>query len=156
MALVFAFFLLAGLLSVRYAPVSEGTKACKEAKAKQGNQTKPSKNQNTNKKTTKPNKKNTWPSSSPSFGPQPLLCPCQQGWQAESGDFWLHSLRGLSCQGWLDNFWTEHKLSHDVYLELVPWLLRQTPRLKKRLDYNVRPAPLNTASHTPPPIVVSL
>ena len=27
------FFLLAGLLSVRYAPVSEGTKACKEAKA---------------------------------------------------------------------------------------------------------------------------
>ena len=26
-------FLLAGLLSVRYAPVSEGTKACKEAKA---------------------------------------------------------------------------------------------------------------------------
>ena len=27
------FLLLAGLLSVRYAPVSEGTKACKEAKA---------------------------------------------------------------------------------------------------------------------------
>ena len=44
-------FLLAGLLSVRYAPVSEGTKACKEAKAKQENQTKQSKNQNTNKKT---------------------------------------------------------------------------------------------------------
>ena len=40
-------FLLAGLLSVRYAPVSEGTKACKEAKAYLGNQTKPSKNQNT-------------------------------------------------------------------------------------------------------------
>ena len=39
-----------------------------------------------------------WPSSSPSFEPQPLLCPCQQGWHAESGDFWLHSLRGLSCQ----------------------------------------------------------
>ena len=44
-------FLLAGLLSVRCAPVSEGTKACKEAKAKRGDQTKPSKNQNTNKKT---------------------------------------------------------------------------------------------------------
>ena len=36
-------FLLAGLLSVRCAPVSEGTKACKEAKAKRRNRTKPSK-----------------------------------------------------------------------------------------------------------------
>ena len=31
-------FLLAGLLSVRYAPVSERSKACKEAKAKQKQQ----------------------------------------------------------------------------------------------------------------------
>ena len=38
--------LLAGLLSVRCAPVSEGTKACNEAKAEQGNQTKPSKTKN--------------------------------------------------------------------------------------------------------------
>ena len=43
-------FLLAGLLSVRCAPGSEGTKACKETKAKRRNQTKPNKNQNTNKK----------------------------------------------------------------------------------------------------------
>ena len=50
------FFLLAGLLSVRCAPVSERSKACIEAKAKQAkNQTTPTKNTTkTQKKTPQP------------------------------------------------------------------------------------------------------
>ena len=45
-------------LSVRYAPVSEGTKACKEAKAKkEGNQTKPSTKISTSKQKNQHNQK---------------------------------------------------------------------------------------------------
>ena len=52
-------FLLAGLLSVSCAPVSEGTNACNEAKAEQGNQTKPSKNKTQAKRNTTQNTTNT-------------------------------------------------------------------------------------------------
>ena len=36
----------------------------------------------------------------------------------ESGDFGVEALERLSSKGWwLDTFWSEHKIPHDVYLQ---------------------------------------
>ena len=61
LVLVYVFFLLVELLSVRCAPVSERAKACKEAKGnrKQKTENKPNPNNNPNKPNKKTNTRNT-------------------------------------------------------------------------------------------------